>query len=175
MHATPQYRIRPAREDDVAKLPAIERAAAERFRATDVAGAFLAETRSVDELEAARRESRLWIAAGAGDEPVGFALATTLGEAPHLEELDVHPDHGRRGIGAALVGAVVVWARARGAPALTLSTFAGVPWNAPYYERLGFRALDPAALPAPLVALREREAVHGLPVERRVVMRLALG
>jgi GNAT superfamily N-acetyltransferase len=93
---------------------------------------------------------------------------------PHLEELAVHPAHQRRGLGARLVAAVVGWARARGAAALTLSTFRDVPWNAPFYARIGFRALDPAQLPATLAALVERERAHGLPVEQRVVMRLDL-
>lgn len=175
MEATPRYTIRLASDRDVAKLPAIERAAAQLFRNAGITGSFLDETRELGELDAARREHRLWVAADAAGEPVGFALATTLGDAPHLEEIDVHPDHARRGLGAALVGAVVAWARGRGAEALTLCTFGDVAWNAPYYERLGFRVLDPAALPPALTALREREAELGLPVERRVVMRLALG
>ena len=39
----------------------------------------------------------------------------------------------------ALIEHVAGWARAHGSPALTLTTFTEVPWNAPYYERLGFR------------------------------------
>jgi len=43
--------------------------------------------------------------------PVGFALVEILDGAAHLEEIDVHPAHGRRGLGSALVRAVCEWAR----------------------------------------------------------------
>jgi len=51
-----------------------------------------------------------------------------------------------------LLDHVAGWAARRGLPALTLITFRGVPWNAPYYERLGFRELVPAELTPGLAA-----------------------
>ena len=45
----------------------------------------------------------------------------------HLEELDVHPDHGRRGLGSSLVMAVRDWAAATGHEAITLTTFRESP------------------------------------------------
>jgi GNAT superfamily N-acetyltransferase len=174
MPTPPTYTIRLARPEEVAGLPALEDAAAELFERIGMTGDFLDTTRTVEELDAAQREARLWVAADREDRPVGFALATVLGDAPHLEELAVHPEHGRRGLGRRLVAAVVEWARARGAPTLTLSTFRDVPWNAPFYARLGFVALDHVALPARLAALVERERAHGLPVEQRVVMQREL-
>ena len=49
-----------------------------------------------------------------------------------------------------------------------------VPWNAPFYTRLGFAMLDELTLPAGLAAKREQETRHGLPPESRCAMRLAL-
>lgn len=166
--------IRLAEPGDLAALPAIERTAAGLFRSAGLEGGYLDLVRGPGELDAAQREGRLWVAASEAGEPVGFALAALLDGAPHLDELDVHPAHGRRGLGTLLVEAVVAWARARGAPALTLSTFREVPWNAPFYARLGFRELARDALEAPLAALVAREQAIGLPVEKRCVMRLAL-
>jgi hypothetical protein len=40
------------------------------------------------------------------------------------------------------------------ASALTLTTFAGIPWNGPYYARLGFRTLDVTSLSFGLQAVR---------------------
>ena len=34
-----------------------------------------------------------------------------------------------------------------GYPRITLSTFRDVPWNRPFYERRGFRVVDPGGLP----------------------------
>jgi hypothetical protein len=61
-------------------------------------------------------------------------------------------------------------AAAGGLPALTLTTFAEVPWNAPYYERCGFRRLAEAELTAGLREVRRREAELGLDRWPRVCM-----
>ena len=92
----------------------------------------------------------------------------------HLDEIDVLPAHGGRGIGAALVAAVVDCARRRGLPHLTLSTLRSIPWNAPWYGRLGFRILEPAELTPVLRGLLEHERARGLPMEDRVLMKLTL-
>ena len=119
----------------------------------------------------AQREGRLWVAL-AGDVPVGFALLEAIEpEAAHLEEIDVHPDHGRRGLGAALIRAVCQWAAANGRGAVTLTTFRDVAWNAPFYARLGFEIVAPAHLSPPLRAVVEDETRRGLDPARRVVMR----
>ena len=92
----------------------------------------------------------------------------------HLHELDVQPDHARQGLGRRLIAIVADWARARGATALTLTTFDDVPWNGPYYARLGFRTLDLATLSPGLQAVRQSEAEAGLPMAHRICMQLDL-
>ena len=107
-------------------------------------------------------------------EPVGFALVELLDDAAHLEEIDVHPDHGRRGLGAALVDAVCGWARDAGLPAVTLTTFRDVPWNGPFYARLGFREVAAGRMGPELADLVHEEAEQGLSPERRIAMRREL-
>ncbi len=68
----------------------------------------------------------------------GFAAFWPFDNLAHLCELDVHPDHAGQGLGRRLIAAGEDWARAAGMPALTLSTFIDVPWNGPFYARLGF-------------------------------------
>ena len=165
------YQIRVARPEEVALLPAIENAAAVLYETTDVADSIPDGSNAVEDLAAAQRAGMLWVAVAPSDEPVGFAYARWLGDEPHLEELDVHPDHGRRGLGTQLLHAFLAWARARGVTGITLSTFRDVPWNEPFYARLGFRALDTAELSAPIRELIASEARKGLPADRRVVMR----
>lgn len=156
-------------------LPGIERAAAERFSREDLPDSLRGAATSLGEFEAAARAGRLWIAwiADSG-RPVGFALAAVVGGCAHLQEMDVLPEHGRRGLGQALVEAVVDWARQHGFRALTLTTFRSVPWNAPFYRRLGFRALTPAELTPALAQLLEDEAEDGLPRSKRLAMVLPL-
>ncbi len=82
--------------------------------------------------------------------------------------------HQRRGIGARLIDAVCSAAKGRGLAAVTLSTFVNVPWNAPHYERLGFRALRHGSLTPSMRAIEKEEAAFGLDVSRRVFMRRTL-
>jgi hypothetical protein len=57
------------------------------------------------------------------------------------------------------VNAVSDWARYRGLPAVTLTTFRDVPWNGPFYAKLGFRELS--ELSPGLAAMREHERAIG--------------
>jgi GNAT superfamily N-acetyltransferase len=168
------YEIRLARPSDLASLPDIERAAASLFEAYGLAGIFAEVVTAPGDLERARAAGRLWVAAGPGDRPVGFALASYVGENAHLDELDVHPDHAQRGLGRALVETVLDWARAAGLPAVTLTTLRRVPWNAPFYERLGFRVLSERERGPILDELLRDEIERGLPAEDRVAMRCDL-
>lgn len=69
---------------------------------------------------------------------IGFAQLLEVDGAAHLEQVSVLPEHGRRGVGRALVEAAVAEARRRGHRAMTLRTFAEVAFNAPFYATCGF-------------------------------------
>ena len=92
----------------------------------------------------------------------------------HGGQVSTRPAQARRGIGADLIEHVAGWARERGSAVLTLTTFVDVPWNGPYYERLGFRALPAETLGAGLAGIRAEEAAHGLDRWPRQAMRRSL-
>jgi GNAT superfamily N-acetyltransferase len=166
----PVYEIATARESDLALLPAIELAAA-RLLAGYAPESVLAETTSQQQLKDAWRRGHLRVAL-ADDVPVGFAHVEVLEAAvAHLEEIDVHPDHGRRGLGTRLVQAVCEWAASAGYEAVTLTTFREVPWNMPFYARLGFEVIPAEELSPSLLAVLRDEARRGLDPARRVAMR----
>ena len=134
------------------------------------ASAGVAAKRRYDTFASAARDGRLWVAL-AGDVPVGFALVEMLADdLPHLDEVDVEPSHGRRGLGAALVQAACEWATASGFSMLTLTTFRGVPWNLPFYARLGFVEVPRDLLRPELAPVMSKEAARRLAPETRVVM-----
>lgn len=170
MTETPPWHVRLARADELPALERIEREAGLRFADIPALADLPEVVTPAGALPIALGREQVWVAA-AGAELVGFAYADLLDDAVHLEELDVLPAWGRRGIGAALVDAVVADARSRGLPAVTLTTFRDVPWNAPYYERLGFRVVAPDRLGAGLAALLDHEEQRGLPRALRVAMR----
>jgi len=76
-----------------------------------------------------------------------------------------------QGVGWALIDHVDASASAEGRHALTLTTFADVPWNRPLYERLVSRVLPDAEIGPELPAVREHEASLGLDPRPRVSMR----
>ena len=57
---------------------------------------------------------------------------------------------------------------------LTLSTFRDVPWNGPFYSKIGFRTLQPSEWTSGMRAIREDETQHGLRAEARLSMRREL-
>jgi GNAT superfamily N-acetyltransferase len=122
-------------------------------------------------LAACRDEGRLWVKTGVDDRPAGFLISDVVDGCVHVEQLSVDPGNARRGLGRALLDHAAERAATAGVPALTLTTFADVPWNAPYYVRCGFRVLDDEEITAGLQAIRQREASFGMDRWPRVCMR----
>jgi GNAT superfamily N-acetyltransferase len=164
------YRIARARPSDLPLLPAIELAAA-TLLAGHAPASVLAETTRQADLEDAQQRGQLWVAL-ADSVPVGFAHIEVLEPGiAHLEEIDVHPEHGRRGLGKRLVIAVCRWAAAKGYSWVTLTTFRNVPWNMPFYARLGFEEIPAEELSPALLTVIDDETRRGLDPRRRVAMR----
>jgi len=166
-------RIRPAEPSDAARLPELERAANRRFEPTGLRALFDTLVEPIERIERAIGDGTVWIAEVEGS-VVGFAVGRVVGAEAHLQEVDVHPDYGRRGIGTRLVDAVLDWARERGYASVTLTTVADVAWNAPWYRSLGFEVVSADALTPALAALLDEERASGMPTEGRVVMRRRL-
>ena len=164
------YLLRRRIESDDATLIDVEQRAAGLFRHHGYPHIADEPMASLAELRALMADQSVWVAATESGEPVGFAIAGPLGRFFHLRELSVDPAHGRRGLGAALVGAVVAAAEAAGCDGVSLTTFRSVPFNQPFYERLGFAELAPAVAPAALKEQFEREVPPGIAPGERVLM-----
>lgn len=175
--------IRGAGAQDLALLPALEAASDTLLAGMPGvrgagAGAGAGARAEVDPLplpppvSAAELSSALHILV-AGTPPVGFARLEEVDGQAHLEQLSVHPDAAGAGVGRALVETALTWARARGYNSMTLSTFAGVPFNAPFYASCGF--IEVRSPGGELGELREHEKQLGLDaLGERVAMRIEL-
>ncbi|MFB6724722.1 GNAT family N-acetyltransferase [Kribbella sp. NPDC056345] len=163
--------IRPAVAAELPGLQALELAAGELFRGIGMNDIAEHPPPPLETFEHARQAGRLWVITGADDRPVGFVLVEIVDGAAHIEQVSVHPEQQGRGLGRALIDHVVSWAAAQGLPTLTLSTFREVPWNAPYYARLGFVELSRAELTSGLLAVLAAETAFGLDPATRVFMR----
>jgi len=169
-----QVIIRPARRDELALLIEIERAATASFRSLGMDAVADDDSASIGRLAPYAEDSRAFVAVDATDQPLGYLLLDVVDGAAHIEQVSVHPDHARRGIGRALIERAESWARDRGRPALTLTTYVEVPWNGPYYERLGFHYLTADEETPGLRSLREHERQSGLDAWPRACMRRRL-
>ena len=163
--------IRAAGVEELPALHDIERAAGQCFHDVGMPEIAEDEPLALDELIRDQRAGRIWVAVDGTNQPVAYLVAEVVDGNLHVEQVSVHPDSARRGVGRSLLEHVAERARAEGIPALTLTTFVQVPWNAPYYVRCGFRDLDETELTPGLRVIRRREAAHGLDRWPRVCMR----
>ncbi len=169
-------RIRLARPADAERLPAIERSAAEAFRALpELAWIAGREVDTVGDHLAAMERGPVWLAVDKGDVPLGFVSSEVVGDRLHVRELSVQQASQRQGLGRALMEHATHQARDRGLAALTLTTFRDVAWNGPFYRRLGFEEVAPHDLSPDLAQILAHEVVRGLPGDQRCAMRLTLG
>jgi GNAT superfamily N-acetyltransferase len=146
--------IRSARPEELPRLAPLEAAADGLFDALGIGP--LPPPGGVAELE------RALVVLVAGDPPHGFARLDALAGGAHLEQLSVHPDQVRRGVGRALLRAAVAWAAAHDYGELTLATYRDVAWNGPFYASEGFVELGP---------VDDWYAARGLPPEDPVMGR----
>ena len=167
-------RIRDARADEAPVLQEIERGAAKRFGAyPEVRFCVDLPVRDEEEHRLARSQGFALVTEIAS-RPVGFALVVTKDGRAHILEIAIARAEQGRGLGRALIAAVESRASEVGLRELTLTTFRDVPWNAPFYARLGFEVFDVGSDRPEFTALIAEEAKLGVHAAPRVAMRKML-
>lgn len=167
-----QVSIRLTTTADAHLLPEVERSSARAFL-SQPGLAWIAADRVLDEAQHLGfiAAGLHWAAVDAGDAPVGFLAAERFDPELHIWELSVRAEWQGRGIGRHLIAAACVAAEAAGLSAATLTTFRDVPWNAPFYAKIGFTILEGDEIGERLAKIFAHERELGLPVERRCAMR----
>ena len=170
-----EYDIAPALPEDIDRLIAVDLAAGQLFAPTGLLSddALLDHVPETVMLQAIEAEDLLKISTQDGT-PVGFALVSRRGGTLYLDQISVHPDFGRRGLGADLVRYVLQIAKQRRLKQVTLSTFRDVPWNAPFYGKLGFREIPRKDMADWMLDLEKIQA-ESLDVSQRCFMVRKIG
>ena len=115
-----------------------------------------------------------WIAERGGT-VVGYAVASIVDGHAHLGQVSVIRAAQRIGVGRSLIEQVEHWGREHQLGSITLTTFVDVPWNTPYYERLGYEAVAESELTPGLATIRANEIADGIDLRPRIAMRKILG
>jgi GNAT superfamily N-acetyltransferase len=153
-------------------LSMIENAAATMFQIEDLPESLRSSNTSLDDFKNAQHHHLLWVAVDKLDTPIAFLVADIVDSCLHIAEFDVHPDYGNRGIGTQLLKYVLLIAEQRSFPAVILTTFEHLPWNAPFYSHHGFTILSDNLIGTEFTKILNREKSLGL--KRRVAMILKL-
>jgi GNAT superfamily N-acetyltransferase len=163
--------IRAARPGDISGIRDIEVAAGELFRGLGMDAIADDTPPTESELAPYVRDGRAWVATEPDDIPIAYILVEIVDGLAHIEQVTVHPLHSRMGLGRALIEQVEQWSIGCGLSGMTLTTFRDVPWNAPYYGRLGFMRVPEPAWSEGLCQILREEGAHGLNDWPRVVMK----
>ncbi len=163
--------IRLALPEDARLLPHIERSAAQAFRSIDELSWLAdASTMTVDRHRQLIALSTCWVAVDAEGRPQGFLSAERHGSDLHLYELSVKQSVQGQGWGRKLVETAMEYARVNQLASVTLTTFTEVPWNAPFYRRLGFEHNAGATLDKRLAEILAQEYGCGFEPGSRCAM-----
>ncbi len=162
----PDPLLRRATPADYPHFVAIEESAARLFPAGRIPDPAIPYDRAA--FERAIADGLTWFAEIAG-RPVGLAIAEPLAGHLHLFELSVASEHAGRGLGSLLLERVKTDCRERSLPGVTLTTFADLPFNGPFYTRRGFAEIPADQLAPELAAILAAERTAGL--TQRIAMR----
>ncbi|MGY0497233.1 GNAT family N-acetyltransferase [Nocardia sp. FBN12] len=163
--------VRLARQDEIAALQEIERRAGAPFAEVGMGAIADDEPPSREVLRGFVTDGRAWVWPDGDDQPIAYLILGLVDDQPHIEQVSVDPAHAGARIGKRLIDHAVGWSKSKGLREITLTTFTQVPWNGPYYERLGFTYISPADESAGLRAIRVDEVAHGLDEWPRACMR----
>ncbi|KAH6676574.1 putative acetyltransferase [Halenospora varia] len=166
----PRFGIRGARPSDIPLLEHVERSAAEIFRAVGLDHLPDGDMMNPSVLAKMAAMNHLWIAVNDWDQPIGFLGGHDIDGKFHLAEVSVAHEFQGRGVGRALMATMVEQTQREGYKAITLTTFRSVPWNGPWYRKLGFSEMDEKNVGHHYLSILENEAEHGLDRSSRCVM-----
>lgn len=167
--------IRLATSADAKYLPAVEASAGQAFTSIEKYK-WLAEgdgQTEQDHLDCIAEQLE-WVAVNDSGEPIGFINAESHHDSLFICEVSVCQQWQGQGLGKQLIKQVLDAALARNITTVTLTTCRDVPWNAPYYQRLGFEILNKSQLTDTLRDILQYEIDAGFQPTDRCAMAIQL-
>lgn len=155
------FKLRLARPGEGKRLYAIEKAAAQLFRDVGMDDIADAPATPPNVYETYIADDGALVCEDGGV-TAGFLTWEARDSRSFICEVSVDTAFHGQGVGAQLIAAL---------QQPSLSCFTDVPWNKPYYERLGFKAVDPQTLGPDHMAIAKDEAKRFAPWPRCIMAR----
>lgn len=168
------FTIRKARNEDIPLLGPVERSAAEIFRSVNLD--FLSDGPTMDEslLSKMTNSNHLWVAVDKSDQPIGFAGGEDIDGNFHVAEVSVTQHAQGKGVGKSLMTELIRQAKEEGYTTITLTTYRDLPWNGPWYNKMGFLEVKVDEMGQEYSKMLDSEAHHGHDMNLRCIMRKIL-
>ena len=167
----PQFSLRLARPSELPEFIRIDDDACSLFEKAGIVFGLEADHPFVRGEVAAWASSidagQAYVALDAEGNLLGFMTMGSVDGAAYLDQLSVRAAAMRRGIGATFIQLAI--ACSAGGP-LWLTTYAHVPWNAPYYRRFGFSVAPEAECGPDVKRILETQRAALPHAEHRVAM-----
>lgn len=164
-------RIRRGNPGDFRALQAVELASFETLRKAGAVSGVPAAS-SDEELQRFLDNDMLYVACDQDGAAIAYSGGYVVDGFLYIGEVDVLPLWQRRGLGRRLVTTLIEEGRRKRLAGATLTTDRFAPFNAPFYERLGFEIMEGDAVPQHLRSNLDRQVANGLDPLRRVAMAL---
>ena len=149
------------------RLREIERVAGARFREIGMGEIAGGEPTPAFILEDRAECRQLLLACDAHSAIAGFLIWSPKDGLAYIEEVSVDPAHAGHKLAARMIDRLCADVRGR-FPRVSLATFRDVPWNAPYYAKLGFTEMQVS--PGPDHDETWRRQAESLDMSRRLFM-----
>lgn len=173
MNRIADYPIRKAVAGDIEAMRALERRAAQKFRALGYDFCATAEVRDVEEHLRVLASGATFVAA-TENAIAGFAMAEPLGSEAHLIEIDVDPAQQGQVLALRLIAVGEGWVRLNSLDAMMPTTYQVAPWRASLCQRIGFVPLLPEPRLSGLHPTVDRDAAAGIEFALSIATRKVL-
>ena len=133
-------KILPATKDDTGILPDFQFEAGLRFASIGMESVANMQAPDRADFESKRKHPETALLVAKHEDTItGFIAVESQSGVGFIEEVSVAMAHAGQRIGASLISAAEKWGLDRRLEQMYLTTFTQVPWNAPYYRRLGYQ------------------------------------
>ena len=155
-------KIRLATQHDFKYLPEIEKDAAKAYKKFVNDFDEDAPVTGVSFYENLKLSSVIFVAE-ISNHIIGFIIGYELDKQAYIHEISVQQNHSGKGIGSGLLNAFIQWSADNNYQNIILTTFKDIPFNMPFYQKIGFKVFDPnPALFPNLIKIRQEEKESGI-------------